>query len=407
MESHNDSIDNSVVQDFNSVSIPIQNSLKNNNVKFNSNTLLKKSELDELNSKIKNFKRKQKKISFINNANKENKKYQNNTASNNNNNNINVIPSNIPFSSTVSNSLLLSPKNCAAKFESISQINNKLSNSNKILNSKIPLSSRSYKLNALPNTHVILQNVNVKINSNNVNTQIKFDPLTIHECYIARKVFKHWKEFTRKSVNNKKATECFKKKILKKAFNALKQNHWEKKEEWKLEIRADVHFKNVLLGKAWNSWKTYEMKKNKKRERLKIIDNIANKNKIRYFFTCWYTYHRHCLDKQALIETANSQYNYHLQLYHFNLWRKHKKKREKEKSKYQLAVQYNKYQIYYHYLNIWNAKLNEAKLQKKYEELSIEWYKAHLKQVIIEKWKIYHEIEKRKKVLNGKLVFLK
>jgi len=124
------------------------------------------------------------------------------------------------------------------------------------------------------------KNEEIKINSirNTTNTNIEKtdDTLNFHESYIARKAFTHWKEFTKNAIDTRKANNHFIKVLKKKGLHAFKYQTWIVRREWKLEIRADVHYKHVIFQKCFIAWEIYRENKSQKKKILEKVDNYGN-----------------------------------------------------------------------------------------------------------------------------------
>eukprot|EP00833_Pecoramyces_ruminatium_P015886 jgi/Orpsp1_1/1189918/evm.model.d7180000075448.1 len=103
-------------------------------------------------------------------------------------------------------------------------------------------------------------NKNIKTNSYSdtiILTETEMDTLNFHESYIARKAFIHWKEFTKNALKIKKADEHYLKSLKRKGLYAFQCQSWFIRKEWKLEIRASIHYKHATLQKCLNAWKSY------------------------------------------------------------------------------------------------------------------------------------------------------
>ena len=134
------------------------------------------------------------------------------------------------------------------------------------------------------NDHDCNISINTSSNNNessdnklNTHTTItgKDDNLNFHESYIARKALYQWKEFTKNALKIRKAQKHYERTLKRKGLDAfLFQTHFIRK-EWKLEIRADIHYKHSLLQKCLDGWKEFSHHQKLEKNILKKVDDFG------------------------------------------------------------------------------------------------------------------------------------
>jgi len=104
------------------------------------------------------------------------------------------------------------------------------------------------------------------------------DTLNFHESYVARKALHHWINFTENAKKWKKAQQHYERTLLKRGWEAFTCQTYFIRKEWKLDIRASLHYKHFILAKCFQGWRSFHKEARKEQIFLKKVDDFGNRN---------------------------------------------------------------------------------------------------------------------------------
>jgi len=77
-------------------------------------------------------------------------------------------------------------------------------------------------------------------------------------------------------------------KILKqKYFTAWRNLWWERNKEWKLEVRAKIHYESKTFGAVFENWRQFVERQKRFRELSNVAESFYHKTVIERYITKW------------------------------------------------------------------------------------------------------------------------
>ncbi|NXR85766.1 SFI1 protein, partial [Hypocryptadius cinnamomeus] len=107
--------------------------------------------------------------------------------------------------------------------------------------------------------------------------------------YLARKFFCLWAKITFGQVLPSKARCFYDQKILQKTFREWKEQ-WTLCRERKLSLRADNHYRHLLLNLIFKAWRAYVCQQRGKRNKYYVAESHAKKQTLLRTWQHWLVY---------------------------------------------------------------------------------------------------------------------
>ncbi|XP_072025224.1 uncharacterized protein [Amphiura filiformis] len=108
--------------------------------------------------------------------------------------------------------------------------------------------------------------------------------------YIARKFFKIWVAACFGKIGPDKIRAHYKKQLLRRAWREWHDMWWVNRREWRLQVRAQYHYRYCMTRKVWEAWVQYVVRQKIVNAKTNIADVHANTKVLQATFIAWKQY---------------------------------------------------------------------------------------------------------------------
>ncbi|XP_072308502.1 protein SFI1 homolog [Eucyclogobius newberryi] len=108
--------------------------------------------------------------------------------------------------------------------------------------------------------------------------------------HLARKFLKIWIQNTFGQVLPHKAKSHYKGVILKRVFEAWKDEWWTSRREWSLTLRAQCHYKYFLYNQTFHRWRDFVILQREKNIRIQHAQSFADRQRLLRAWESWEDY---------------------------------------------------------------------------------------------------------------------
>ncbi|KAL9833916.1 protein SFI1 homolog isoform 5-T6 [Geothlypis trichas] len=245
--------------------------------------------------------------------------------------------------------------------------------------------------------------------------------------YLARKFFYLWAKMTFGQVLPSKARCLYGQKILHKAFGEWKEQ-WAVCREKRLSLRADSHYRHLLLNLIFKAWRTYVCQQQGKRNRYYVAESHAKRQTLLRTWQHWLLYvdvqrtkhgmqsvalafrRRSCLciswavwRRQHYQKCSGHKMNilalqYWAQSLQFRAWLQWQElylHSQNEKQKDTRAVTHHQHWELRRCMGAWLGYLNLHRVKKRQNELAQEFHRSRRLQRCFSHWQLAWECRRR------------
>uniref|UniRef100_A0A674HKJ2 SFI1 centrin binding protein n=1 Tax=Taeniopygia guttata TaxID=59729 RepID=A0A674HKJ2_TAEGU len=245
--------------------------------------------------------------------------------------------------------------------------------------------------------------------------------------YLARKFFYLWAKMTFGQVLPSKARCFYGKKILQKTFGEWKEQ-WTLCREKKLSLRADNHYRNLLLKLIFKAWRTYVCQQQGKRSKYYVAESHAKRQTLLRTWQHWLVYvdvqrtkhgmqsvalafrRRSCLRiswavwrRQHYQKCSGHKMNIlalqhwaqSLQFRAWLQWREMYLHTQNEKQKYTRAVTHHQHWELRRCMGAWLGYLNLQRVKKRQNVLAQEFHQSRMLRRCFSDWQLSWECRRR------------
>nr|XP_055069688.1 protein SFI1 homolog [Misgurnus anguillicaudatus] len=206
--------------------------------------------------------------------------------------------------------------------------------------------------------------------------------------HLARKFLHLWiqKTFGRRRITTSQARSHYCKVILKKTFGAWKDEWWQTRKEWTLNIRADCHNMYMHYSKTFQAWQEYVAVKKEEKKKLQLAINFEMKHTLHHVWNGWEMYVGMCRMKHKMQEAAERHKKLAVLKWVWIVWHAALQNRDVEYHQEDLALQHWANNVQSKAWQHWKERMTHACVQKAKESKGYRHYCNQLQKHALHAW---------------------
>nr|CAB3266008.1 protein SFI1 homolog [Phallusia mammillata] len=228
----------------------------------------------------------------------------------------------------------------------------------------------------------------------------------------ARKFLFLWKAKTFGRMTFSEASAHHKRMLVKKYFKEWKADWWEKCGEWRLNAKADIHFRFKCCNKVWQDWMNFCKAQQIKKEKMIVADHYYASTTGTKHFTKWKMYIQLRRMKKAMYNQAYGIAATSRTKHVWQVWVEKQRQNKKDRENSQVAALHWATMTQKMMWKTWKDHFSAQLEFKEKKEIAISHYDTFLMREALNGWRQYilerrHKSRRVRKAMKFYIVNLK
>ncbi|KAI7807632.1 putative protein SFI1-like protein [Triplophysa rosa] len=204
--------------------------------------------------------------------------------------------------------------------------------------------------------------------------------------HLARKFLHLWIQKTFGRITTSQARSQYRKVVLKKTLGAWKDEWWQARREWTLNIRADCHYMYMLYSKTFQAWQKHVAVQREEKKKLQLAINFEKRHKLCHVLNGWEMYVDMCRMKHKMQETAERHKRLAVLKWVWMGWHAALQHRDVEYHQEDLALQHWAHTVQSRAWEHWRERITHACVLKEKESKAHRHYCHRLQKHALHGW---------------------